>query len=159
MSCNYYVFIGPYLQVHNPLRDGVKQIDSCPNQKCSKHKNYSSDSFCSKCGSAIGEVSVPCKERKVFDIYTEFGEKEPLAKVRGEGLKIEDDYVLYTSNKQKGPGCTLSDDAEIIPMTPDVVQKDMDTMRAFHAKEIARLQEVFGNVSVQIKWGVITYWS
>jgi hypothetical protein len=39
------------------------------------------------------------------------------------------------------------------------VQKEMDTIATFHAKEIARLKEVFGDDSVQIKWGAISYWS
>ena len=159
MSCNYQVYLGPYIQVHNPIRTGKKTIKTCSNKGCSKHRTESSDAFCPKCGSPVNDVSIPCKERTEFDVYTEFKGKEPLWKVNAEGLERSSDYGFYTSNMKHGPGQRLSNDAEIIPLTAEDVQKQIDTITIFHGNEISRLKKIFGNDSVQIKWGAIAYWS
>jgi hypothetical protein len=153
MSCHYHAFVGPYIEVHNPLRIGTKSVKTCTNEKCSKHGAYSADSFCSKCGSAIGEVNIPCRERKKFDVWTEFGGKEPFYEISGERLKIDNDYVLYHSNMNKGPGRTLYENCVILPMDAAFVQNEIDSLKTFHVKELARLKEVFGDESVKIKWG------
>lgn len=56
-------------------------------------------------------------------------------------------------------GHRLHEDSEIIPLTPEDIRVEINSICIFHAKEISHLKKIFGNDSVQIKWGAIAYWS
>lgn len=159
MSCHYHAFVGPYVEVHNPLRVGTKQVKTCTKKGCVKHGQPSEDSFCPKCGSAIGEVNIPCKERKKFYPYEDFGFKTDISKLSKESTPLPDDYEIFYFPTKKGPGRTLYETCAIVPMDAAFVQAEIDTLASRYTKEVSRLKEIFGNDSVKIKWGVFTYWS
>ena len=162
MSCHYHVFIGPYLEVHNPIRETTEKIRSCGNPNCGRHKKRlinSSDQFCPSCGEKIRHVDVPSRGRKEFNIYDEFT-AERLTEARFEGMpKQYQDYMLFCSNMNDCDGKTFYDTVEVVSMDQNTPNAQIEEFAKYFAIEIARIAEVFGKDVVKIKWGVIAYWN
>ena len=104
MGIDYKVYVGPYIEVYNPLKDSTEEYHTCPNKKCEKYKSKIGDKFCSVCGSKIKLVTFPCKESISFDVYEEF-EGEPLSQALSESNQKEyREYKFYVPNLKGSPG-------------------------------------------------------
>ncbi len=114
-----------------------------------------SQQFCPKCGSEIGLIAVPAKERIEFDIYDEFDDRlNEIAQHYGDM-----DEEIYISNKNNlGSGKDYeSYERNIIQIFPDEIPGALEKMKTDFEKEISRLKEVFGENNVNIQFGVINY--
>lgn len=155
---SYHVFVGPYLEVHNPVRPIIKQRPSCPNPKCNLHKKKADSKFCPQCGTKNEPTDYESTGKTEFNICDEF-KTERLTELRFEGMpKACKDYMYFHSNIDSGAGRTLSDDSEFIPMDVRTPINETNVFETLFAEEIQRIKEVFGEDRVKIKWGVIAYW-
>jgi ribosomal protein L32 len=162
MSCNYHVFLGPYLEVHNPIRKTTEKIRSCANEKCKRHKKQLSDSsaqFCPSCGEKIRHVDIPCEGRKEFNIYDEF-KKERLTELSFEGMPDEcENYMYFHSNLRDCAGRTFYDNTMMLPMNETTPLKEIAEFTARFGDEIQHITKIFGAENVKIRWGAFAYWS
>lgn len=156
MGVDYNTYLGPYIQVYSPSKDTTVKKQRCPNTACSNHKRDVNAPFCSKCGEKIRHIDVTIKAEIDFDIYNEFDER--LFEAGANYGQIVKDHHIYVSNVRGGPGerCN-AENSGIIPIDPVRVGTDLFRMKEQFAKEIARLQEVFGKDAVKVEWGLIQY--
>jgi hypothetical protein len=158
MGCHYHVFVGPYLEVHNPIKWTTENIMACPSAECSKHAKRSSDSFCPNCGCKIQMVEVAINRKKNFSLYEKFP-KERLIEIRFEGMPEEyKDFMLFKSNIYDSPGKTLCDETVVLPMDQNTANTEIGQFAKDFATELSYIESVFGTASVRIKWGIIGYW-
>lgn len=156
MSVHYHVFLGPYLEVHNPMKDTVVPRQTCPNEKCSNHKKKVEANFCPRCGEKIRHIGVPARARVEFNAYDEF-EGESITEFTSEDIKDEN-YIYFHTNRNDCPGTTFYDSPEVRPIDGETPNKEMAEFSKYHAKEIGILEQKFGKDSVKVKWGVFAYW-
>lgn len=152
MGLSYHTYIGPYIEVFNPLKPSTKKYHSCPNEKCSNNKKGISDAFCGKCGTRVQLLNFPCKERITFYYLDEFSEKTSLQTPSGE---FDRDKLYFIDDALGDSRC--GNDNCICDLTHTNVQAGLDTFKEVNHMEITRLKEVFGADNVVIKWGVMTY--
>lgn len=156
MGVSYYIYIGPYVEVYNPLKPIDQEYHSCPSKGCSNHTKPISDGYCPKCGTKIGRLIRKVNERIHFDVYREFGDGT-LRDVHNDFG--ENNYMRFLDNAHRGLH-HLHIDAEydsVNDFTDKNPSEVVDEYKKLRSKEIARLQEVFGNDNVTVKWGVINY--
>jgi hypothetical protein len=158
MSCHYHVYVGPYLEVHNPVQDTTTKRQSCPNAKCNNHKKLVEANFCPKCGEKIKHLDVPSRGRKEFEVYNEF--KSPkIDELRSEDLRDEN-YMYFRPDLGRGTcGRTYYDDCGIFPLAENTPATEMQAFAEKCTEEILRIEQVFGKDKVTIKWGAVAYWS
>ena len=158
MSVSYYWYIGPYIKVYNPLKQSTEKFHSCTNPKCENYEERISDQYCSKCGTKIGIVEVPCNTRIDFDVYYEFKD-EQLAEINRYDSSGDKDNIYYISNKKNlGAGRKLDcNDCEEISFDSDIIESELRVMKKDFVKEIVRLKEIFGEENVNVLWGAISY--
>lgn len=163
MSCHYHVFLGPYLEVHNPIQSTTKKIRSCGNPQCGWYKKpmpqQYSNQFCGQCGEKIRHLDVPSSGRKEFNIYDEF-KTERLTELCFEGMpRASEDYMYFQSNIKDSAGRTFYDNTAFVPIDETIPKTEMDLFASNFAEEILRIEQVFGKESAKIKWGAVAYWS
>lgn len=149
------VHIGPYIEVKKTItRDSSETIRICPN-----HPNnveiYSS--YCPTCGTKIETVIKPItKTVSAWDTIFE-----------------DDDFVdnlhampyngnILLPNKYAPQNIKFDNDGDnCIDLTDikSIQQIQMDWMNSQFKKEISYLEKIFGKENINIKWGIISYYS
>lgn len=157
MSCHYHVFLGPYLEVFNPVKNTTVKRQSCPNAACTNHKKLVEANFCDKCGTKIKHIEVESRGRQRFNSYEEFG-GESLIEVTHEGMD-EEDYIRFESNIRGVGGRTFYDEVAVLPIDSNTPNAEIEAFNKHFAREIRILVNFFGADAVKIKWGAIAYWS
>lgn len=158
MSVHYHVFLGPYLEVHNPIKATTVKKRSCPNEQCFNNGELVQANFCPKCGTKVLHIEVAARGRKAFNAYDEL-DGERLIELRFEDMPKEcKDFMYFHSNLTKCAGRTFCDSTEIVPMDENTPNAEKERFARDFAKEIARIKEVFGESAIKIKWGAIAYW-
>jgi hypothetical protein len=156
MSVNYRVKIGPYIEVFNPELPSTKEHYGCNNPKCKVFQKLNANKFCSQCGSPIALVSIPCKARIKFDFNDEFSGR--LYEIHHDNLP-NDKYRYSILQPNTGQfGDSFGDyESVVIELTTQISELQLRTFNETFAKEIIKLNEVFGENNVKVKWGVIAY--
>jgi hypothetical protein len=151
MSVDYNTFVGPYLEVHNPLRNSTEEYHTCSNKKCKNHAKPISDKFCSKCGGKIKLERFPCQNRIEFDINVI---SEDLSEAMIEYNYNGDNMYFYYSDYGSsfdGNDC-IAKEIDI----NDPVKKLYEFQLKFKS-EIEQIQNIFGKDNVKVKWGVFVW--
>ena len=156
MGVSYHVYVGPYLQIHNPPKQTVKEYYGCPNNTCRDKNKFCSSKFCPSCGTAIMLLQIPDQKPITFDTYEEC--KDRLSKAFYEDKPNDlKDYLILTPNL-RGFGKHFSAyDAEAIELGTTHAIEEMTKFTTAYADDIIRIKEVFGTNAVAIKYGVIAY--
>jgi len=156
MGTSYYVYIGPYLEVHNPPRPTRDEFQGCSNRKCRSYHHRSSAKFCSDCGGVIGLVSKPTTEQIDFDCYEECDERltEQFREERPEKKK---DYSYFVPNQGKIGRNFSAYDTELAEINSTIISEELHHFKVKFEKDVNRLKEVFGADAVALKWGVMAY--
>jgi hypothetical protein len=156
MSVNYRVKVGPYIEVFNPEKDSVKQHYGCNNLKCKLFRKLNANKFCSSCGSPIELVSVPCKARIAFDFYNALGGR--LDEIHHDNLPSnKQNYSILQPNIGQFGDSFGDYESVVIELTTQISELQLRTFNETFAKEIIKLNEVFGENNVKVKWGIIAY--
>lgn len=158
MSVDYNTYVGPYVKVHNPLKDFIEKYHTCTNKKCRNFEKEISSEYCSECGKKIGLLERLCRKRIDFDECDEFEGRiaEALPEFKPDELK---DYQFYIPNIGK---IGLHLDAKYTSVNPLENQKPLMEVNHFQmsfTKQIARIKKVFGKDAVTIEWGILVWQS
>lgn len=156
MGVSYNVYLGPYIQVHNPKQDHKKSVRCCPEPACDNNGIPITAKFCSICGSKIIDCKVPVRERLEFYAYEET--KDRLYELSSEYPPDgKEDYIFFTSNVGKIGRHFSAYDTHLEALNETVLTSEVQQFKQKFDKDIERLNEVFGKDAVQILWGVIAY--
>lgn len=158
MSVDYNTYVGPYIKVHNPMKDSIEKYHTCTNKKCRNFEKEISSEYCSECGKKIKLTSRSCYKRIDFDEGEECEGRiaEALSEFKPDELK---DHQFYIPNIGK---IGLHLDANYTSVNPLEYQKPLMEVNHFQmsfSKPISRLKEVFGKNAVFIEWGVLVWQS
>lgn len=156
MSVDYHVYVGPYIQVYNPPKKTTEEYHGCNNHKCSKYQEHNSAKFCAQCGEAITLLKKPTKEPIDFDCYEEFDDK--LTELfRENAVDGKPDCQFFGPNQGKIGNHFYAYDTTLIEINETIVIDQLNRLRTTFAKEIKRLEEVFGKQHVIVSWGICGY--
>lgn len=157
MGINYNTFVGPYIEVYNPMKDTVEEYHTCPNKKCKNHGAYIGDGYCSKCGRSIERQTRPSKNKIEFDCYEELESNslyEVLTEYKPDG-KIDCQYFIDGSIGISMDGYH----SNVSEISSESIVEQLDKINKKLKNDICKLQKVFGKDNVKIKWGVLTWCS
>ena len=157
MGSEMSVSIGPYLEV-----TGTKRVDTPKvRRECPKHPriNQSESKFCKECGELIQNVDY-------IDTVT-LNPKQLLWHAEGiEDELFSPDYIgkdsIFLPNHTVPGKLKIRDEnGGIVELTnaTEEINTQIDWFKTRYAKVIKFLTETFGYTNVQIKWGVVVYWS
>lgn len=156
MSTDYKTYIGPYIEVYNPLQTKINDFYGCINKTCKSCGTPQSYKFCPECGNEIQLIENHIKGRIEFDIHDET--KDTLSEMLcgDKPVKISD-YRFFIPNDYKAPGIIYDNkyDPFAYSVNEIIIKSDDADVSARYSGELLRLKEVFGEANVTIKWGVL----
>lgn len=159
MGSHMQVVLGPYLQVKSK-KDIVnqEQVLTCSDTNCKNHqKNIQIKSkFCPDCGAgtSIKEYSIVYKasaDSVASDEYELFEDKLYSPEYQ--------DNILIPNQYSPSKIRIDSDGSGAINLMEVDFQKDIDWFKNKYQEQIERIIEVFGKSEVEIKFGIVYYWS
>lgn len=158
MSVSYYVYVGPYVEINNPVQDTETKYHSCSNSKCQMRKKEMSSQFCPHCGAKVTLQSFPTKKRSdMYDACEKVGIDENLFfRAPMEGIS---DKLFLTCNQKLLPRETnfASWEEGVTEMEDIDVAKEKAAFDDIYHKDMELLREFFGRDNVIVKWGVLQY--
>jgi len=156
MGVSYYVYLGPYIQVHNPKKERKTKMLCCPEPACGNNGTHISSKFCSLCGSKIIECQVPVNKRIDFDCYEQFNDRlaELSAEYPPDGME---DYMILTPNQGKIGRHFHAYDTKLEAFTEKTITEEIVKMITTFKSDLDKLKKTFGDKNVEYKWGVLAY--
>lgn len=153
MGVNQYTYVGAYVKL--PKIEGMMAVNvyRCSKVGCIKHHGMKeSNVFCPTCGSK-GEFGTVNKVVD-FDFY-EFANEVGLDE---DSFFVQDGYLI--SNTSNGMLMSYSDDEDIVvgEITLNKIEKTIQSFKTKFQPYYEKLQKKY-NVSVDVKFGVISYLS
>lgn len=156
MSVSYQVYVGPYVQVHNPPKDAVKIHHGCSNEKCREYQRPSGTKYCSNCGTEIKLLTIPTKAPIHFDVYDET--KGKLTEICRQFLPDPmKEYKFVVPNVGKTGTFLYEHDCEVIELNQTVITDTLCIFARDFMKEICHIKDFFGEENAIVKWGIISY--
>ena len=149
--------VGPYIQVFNPVKEGLEKYKTCVNGYCQAYKRplALNKPFCPECGSAVGEGVRPTRKRNPFDFDKEFGDKIYEVLTHSKPVGFEEFSFFVSNNPATDGGFKCTHESEVIEMTAETIDSDMRRFQMNRQQDINRLKEIFGAENVLVKWGTI----
>lgn len=158
MGVDYNAYVGPYIKVHNPLKDSVEKYYTCVNPRCKNYKEEISTEYCEKCGKKIRLVERAYQKRIDFN-YWDLGFGGAITEAMFEN-RPDDDYQFFIPNIGE-IGLHLDVGYKVSINEIDVGKPGMDinNFQLQFKKRIDRIKKVFGKNAVTIQWGVLVWQS
>jgi hypothetical protein len=158
MGVSYYVYVGPFIEAPNSERTTISKYMGCGTKDCANCNKESTAKFCSNCGQPIKqcEKNSIIKPSNHFDVYEECDER--LHSIGEEDLPSDKTNVaVFQPNQGKFGHRFSAYDPSVVALDKTVIDDETTRFNVFFAKDIARINEVFGKA--EVKWGVIAYTS
>ena len=156
MSVNRYTKITPYLVVTGTF----SKINIEIKRFCADHPRIKQEKnkFCSECGKEI--VS---KEHKVIEDRTPMSLLYDLPDFEDQLYSPFDrDRNILLPNQYAPSQFKCDNDGEVevnLLGRETTIEKQVNWFKTEYSKEIAYLRDKFGEKNVEVRWGVISYWS
>lgn len=157
MGVSYYIYVGPYILVHNPPQPDKEEYHSCSNKKCKQHGQPLHAKFCSECGKEIKLLSFPNTKRvDLYDTITDLDDTLSEACTEYPPDNYEDHNFLIPNKKGNGEHFRAYD-TTVINLDPDAVSEQCHKFSHDYDKELRVLRNLFGEKNVMLDFGVIAY--
>ena len=158
MGVDYTIYIGPYIQIHNPPRPYDNSYPCCVNEDCEKWTLQSTAKFCSQCGKPIGERKVKCKRPICVDLYEMSHDRlcQAFSEYRPEGYE---EYLFIIPNIKTDFSISFNPVGKqsIIDLRSiDAIQGVCSFSQVF-SKELEAISKIFGPDAVAIKHGILNW--
>lgn len=154
MGMDKQTVIGPYLEILGKLTATEIKIK----RQCPSHPKLKQDDnkFCGTCGKLIESVEVPITKEVIPCNVIENDDDDLWSP---EGM----DSILISNNAVE-PSIDWDDETDetLNLFTPEMDKTRVAQVEWFnkaYKKDIALLKEKFGDDKVQVRWGLVTYWS
>ena len=157
------VGIMPYIFIKNNLRDVDKVNLGCLNTACGAYKKLTNNKFCAHCGHEVGTFNTAEKVRNAsYNIFLENDLQEDIM-YEIEVPKLKNGEAIIIGN-HKSPFENWIDTydsgvKELDKENPLKVKEQLDWFNEYYAKPIEALKKAYGEENVEIKFGIISYWS
>lgn len=156
MGIDYHVYVGPYIEVHNPPKAAVEQYHACPSMGCKQHMKRSNDKYCPQCGTTIDLVKKNIMEPIRFDVMGETNER--LVSVCRNQFVGEKEHFLWIVPNQGGLGKHFyAYEPEVLSLNETDIALALRDLKEAFLTDITKLKKTFGNEAVNIRWGIIAY--
>jgi hypothetical protein len=158
MSVDINTYVGPYLKVYNPKKDSYEKYNSCSDKKCPKYKEEINANFCPHCGAKIKTISIPSKEKiSMWEVLENLGETLSEAMTEYKPDKM-DDYTFVIPNTyflKRKTNFNGDREAYIVTCYGEMVTQEALLFDKQFRKEITVIREKFGDINVNLEWGVL----
>lgn len=166
MGIDYTIFLGAYAECKTHKVDTMTIKRTCENNKCKTYGDNVYDKntiFCSFCGSKIKEIEFPSKEDAVdrHELSEEVFQNKIMT-ICGDGFHFwmeKNNKHIWISNQKDSKDHFSFDphNCETIlrPITADVIEEETAQFKKYFKKELAILNEKYGQENVEVKWGLI----
>jgi hypothetical protein len=166
MSIDKHIYIGPYAAV--PRQEVKKEVDAdgCPKCQADFLKSPKLDfSFCPKCGSqrAAYKKIIAVDKVDVWNLHESMGQR--LFSVCQASARIVSETEDFWLPNVKIPGIERKmnvDDmsAGATPMWPcEIAKVEMAEFIKFFDDDLYKMGKAYGQGQVEIKWGLVIYYS
>jgi len=168
MGIDYTTYIGPQVRCKTKKVPSTKTIRTCSDATC---KLYASEvyekqkKFCGQCGSPVEDRALPIEVDNVIahDVRMNLLD-EALYDVPGDSFHFwmrDNNTHIWLANRHV-PGARKfsfdpESDIQYVPMTAELIAKEIDQFSSFYEKEITILREEYGAENVEVQWGLIHY--
>jgi len=160
MGVSYNVYIGPYIEVSGNKEEIIVEVD----RLCVKHPGIKQEKnkFCSECGSEI--VSVDREIRKTYtpseyfhgnaddNFFDKIWSPERMDNIFISNRRFPVSVLIDSYDGDFSSVYDLSDSNHL-----------MSTQKSWffqeHQEELNLLTKMFGEENVNVKWGLVTYYS
>lgn len=153
-------YIGPYLKVDKvsikPIEKEKKEnLFTCTNKSCKIHGKKAIGRFCSECGSKNDNTSITRKVVEVpngYQILYDFGSEDLLSMVPD----IKD--IIFLPNRRNDYSFQVDSDNSFLEKE---INKTPEYLNSLFYKDYEDFLKFLDSkdITYQIKFGVITYWS
>lgn len=154
MSTDYFIYIGPFIKVHNPIQSLTKKIRGCPVHK--KEIYHKEQNFCDKCGEPIKLIDIRYNGRNRFDICENFKEErlsEWFGEYKPDGMS---DYQFFVPNVGKIGICfNAKDSVNVLEIQSNEPTEKVLAFDLEFRDEIVILREIFSDKKVILCFGVL----
>jgi hypothetical protein len=173
MGVDRSVYTGPYMIVKSKKVEFENSRYTCINESCKEFNRdvKRSDKFCSSCGKEHGERVY--KDNRMPSISDGYDSKEFEEKFGDDHwfddmwscIENKDGSVdIYTldvkDDRKHGYGFGYSADGDGLgPVTPEDITKELATANKEYKDKIDWILNIEGIESVEVKWGIVTYYS
>lgn len=163
MGMDLSVGIMPYLFIKNNVYDVEKVNLACLNTACGGYKKITNNKFCPHCGQEVGTFNTTEKAHKrIYDVFLENElQEDVMYEVDITGLKKEESIVIgnYRSPFNNWIDTYESKAQELDVENPLQIKEQLKWFKEYYAKPIEALKKAYGEENVEIKFGIISYWS
>lgn len=154
---NFYV--GPYIRYTKKKVEFEQTLKGCLNKSCPAHKRAAAwdtpPKFCPECGGATG--SFQAKGKKDITLYDLFEQEEDVFSTATDSEYKGAYEFLIPNHRRKPPREFRIEMSTRIDLTDFDPKDEMVWLEEAFAKELEKLRATFDKV--EIRWGVITYYS
>lgn len=156
MGVSYNVYVGPYIEVHNPPKSSFEEYHGCSSKKCQSFNQRSSSKFCPHCGSSIVLIKKSITAKVNFDCFNECDDR--LSEMFQEYPFAEKkNYSFFVPNVGKLGRHFYAYDTELAEISSEEVVNQVKQMDTAFSKDIDKMRKVFGDAAVKLRWGVMGY--
>lgn len=163
MGYNTRLYIGPYVLINGCREEEIsKSVNTCSNINCEVYKLNQpcteKQKFCIECGS-------PFKEKKYKDKIKLsasnclWSNKDFIDELAYTDQMLGESSVWISNQKLPFRKSLNGDENFDLDLTTVNYQKEIDWFKEKYAKIFDYIQSEFGNDSIEIKWGVVKYYS
>lgn len=169
MSIDYTTYLGPHIRCKTNNVPSTETIITCSNTACTMYsiKLYGKQKkFCEECGSLVKERPVENKIQNVNanDVQVNLL-NETLFNVPGDSFHFwmrDNNVHIWLANRRTSETRDFSfdyseQDIQYVPMTAELIVKEIEQFSSFYEKEIVLLQQEYGEENVDVQWGLIHY--
>ena len=150
MSSSYNVYVGPYIEIYNPIKNTKVLKSTCITKGCEQSGIVSKAKFCPDCVKAIGKALFDAKERVEFDVEEAFDGE--LTDIMPENE--DENYFHLHDNEIDGVGRNLDDcEQSLTEITAETINQEITKLDYKYEEHIETLKKTFGEENVKVKWG------
>jgi len=168
MGIDYTTYIGPQVRCKTTKIPSTKTIRTCSDTACTLYSSEVYDKqkkFCGQCGSSVEDRELPIEVENVnvHDVRMNLLD-EALYDVPGDSFHFwmrDNNVHIWLANHHVPDAREFSfdskEDIQYVPMTAELIAKEIEQFSSFYEKEIAILQEEYGAENVEVQWGLVHY--
>lgn len=150
--------VGPYVECRNVEVEKTTKVYCCVNKGCMANNVPVGHTFawCPRCGSAIGSIQEPTKERAVNWMSAMNAIDDALA-----GVDIDGNPMVYwlPNHSRDQPRDFSPENEHAFPVDDWVVTSELRWFVGAFGPEIEVLNGLYGAENVKVRWGVVAYYS
>lgn len=164
MSIDYEVYVGPYVECKTKTAKITVRNRGCTNPECVNFERPTVHDFCPACGQQISMFEMEV-EGETPDVDPLMEDDQfcafllPICNEGADSISRDRSVQIFTPNQVEAPGYLFDPktDMDFREMEPETIQAEKTYVEGM--EQMARLRDFYGDENVEVKWGILNWWS